>query len=467
MAIPTTRSSRQEGSTSSCCAAVTTAGDDEPDELLLDVNELADDADYVDLGLWDVSPGRSAAGLVGRLRRRRGLRAALPRPVVGSGPERRGAADRARGCLVGGLVVLLLPRPRRAVAAAPGLAAPARDARLRRRAGAGGAGRPVRARGAGDAAPATWWSIWSENRDTSEVWVARRRGPDLGAPLSVGGRRRGVEYHAEHVRHADGSDELLLVTNDEATEFRLARCPVPRAGDQDSSAWPPVRPEDPAERLEQVDAYVGHVVLTSRVGGRNQLRILPLDDLAGEGIVVRPGLGDRVPVGARRAERRARRGPDHRRGRVLPDAAGLVRPRPRHRGAHRAAPQGGARLRLRGVRRRAAVLPVRRRHPGPGHHPAPRRHAAGRLGAVRAVRLRRLRVGLPRPGVGPGDPEPARPRRGLRARPRPRRRRGWPALVAGRPDGAQAAHLRRPHRGGRRPRRGRPGRRLPDRAPAG
>ena len=129
--------------------------------------------------------------------------------------------------------------------------------------------------------------IWSENRDTSEVWVLDAREPE-GPAFSVGGRRRGVEYHAEHLKHPDGSDELLLVTNDEATEFRLARCPVPRSGDQDSSAWTPVRPEDPSERLEQVDAYVGHVVLTSRTGGRNQLRILPLDDLSGEGIVVRP-----------------------------------------------------------------------------------------------------------------------------------------------------------------------------------
>ncbi len=107
--------------------------------------------------------------------------------------------------------------------------------------------------------------IWSENRDTSEVWVLDAADP-TSAPRSVGGRRRGVEYHAEHVRHADGSDELLLVTNDGATEFRLARCPVPRSGDQDSTAWRPVRPEDPAERLEQVDAFAGHVVLTSRAG---------------------------------------------------------------------------------------------------------------------------------------------------------------------------------------------------------
>ncbi len=129
--------------------------------------------------------------------------------------------------------------------------------------------------------------IWSENRDTSEVWVVDATDP-TSAPLSVGGRRRGVEYRAEHVRHPGGTDELLLVTNDDATEYRLARCPVPRTVDQDATAWRPVRPENPAERLERADAFAGHVVLTSRAGGRNQLRILPLDDLTTEGIVVTP-----------------------------------------------------------------------------------------------------------------------------------------------------------------------------------
>ena len=160
-----------------------------------------------------------------------------------------------------------------------------------------------------------------------------------------------MEYHAEHVRYADGSDELLLVTNDGATEFRLARCPVPRSGDQDSSAWAPVRPEDPAERLEQVDAYAGHVVLTSRTGGRNQLRILPLDDLTGEGIVVRP-VSDIASLAA----------PDDRNVEhdvdriIVVDESYLMppvwsRPLAGDRRAHRAAPQGGARLRPRGVRR--------------------------------------------------------------------------------------------------------------------
>ncbi len=162
---------------------------------------------------------------------------------------------------------------------------------------------------------------------------------------------------------------------------------------------------------------------------------------------------DRVPVGAGRADFE-HDVPDHRRGRVLPDAAGLVGRRPGHRGAHRAAPQGGAGLRPRGVCRRERSFPSADGTLVPAtilrHVDTPLDGSA----PCAAVRLRRLRGGLSRPGVGPGDPEPARPRRGLRARPRPRGRGRWPALVAGRADGAQAAHLRRPRRGRRRAGRG-------------
>lgn len=121
--------------------------------------------------------------------------------------------------------------------------------------------------------------IWSGSRDTSEVWVVDAFDP-CSPPRSVGGRRLGVKYHAEHALLPDGTDELLLVTNDDATEFRLARCAVPRGADQDHTAWSPALPENPQERLERVDAFAGHAVLTLRAGGRRRLRVLPLD-LAG------------------------------------------------------------------------------------------------------------------------------------------------------------------------------------------
>jgi oligopeptidase B len=129
--------------------------------------------------------------------------------------------------------------------------------------------------------------IWSQSRDTSEVWVLDARRP-LGAPRSVGGRRRGVEYHAEHAVLPDGSDDLLVVTNDDATEFRLARCPVPRDSDQDHRSWQPARPESPTERLERVDAFADHAVLSFRSSGRHRLRVVPLGDLAGRGLLVEP-----------------------------------------------------------------------------------------------------------------------------------------------------------------------------------
>lgn len=135
--------------------------------------------------------------------------------------------------------------------------------------------------------------IWAESRDTRETWVLDAADPGA-APLSVGGRRPGVEYHAEHVVLADGTDALLVVTNDAATEFRLARCPVPRTADQDHTAWQPARAERPDERLERVDGFAGHAVLSVRADTEHRLRIVPLGDLDGDGILV----ASAVPCGS-------------------------------------------------------------------------------------------------------------------------------------------------------------------------
>ncbi len=73
-------------------------------------------------------------------------------------------------------------------------------------------------------------------------------------------RRRGVEYACEHARTPAG-DVLLIVTNDEAQEFRLVRAPLASPG---RDSWVEVLPEDPAERLYEVTAFAGHVVTTLR-----------------------------------------------------------------------------------------------------------------------------------------------------------------------------------------------------------
>lgn len=129
--------------------------------------------------------------------------------------------------------------------------------------------------------------IWAESRDTREVWVVDAASP-ASPPRSVGGRRPGIEYHAEHVVLPDGTDALLLVTNDDATEFRLARCPVPREADQDHTSWSPARAERPDERLERVDGFAGYAVLSFRSQYRHCLRVVPLDALDSDGFVIEP-----------------------------------------------------------------------------------------------------------------------------------------------------------------------------------
>jgi oligopeptidase B len=134
--------------------------------------------------------------------------------------------------------------------------------------------------------------VWAVSPDTTEVWVVDLTRP--GAPArSVGGRREGVKYHAEHAPLPDGEDVLLVVTDEGARESRLVAAPVPREVSQDHTTWRELVPEDPAVRLERADAFEGHVVLSVRTDGERRLRLLTLEGLlrgdgAAPGLELRP-----------------------------------------------------------------------------------------------------------------------------------------------------------------------------------
>ena len=125
----------------------------------------------------------------------------------------------------------------------------------------------VRGARTGDAA-----FIWAESRDTSEVWVVDTRDPDA-TPRSVEPRRKGVVYSCEHARTAEG-DVLLVVTNEGAGEFRLMTAPLATPGREH---WRELVAERPDRRLQTVDAFAGHAVLTYRVLESVVLTVLPLD----------------------------------------------------------------------------------------------------------------------------------------------------------------------------------------------
>ncbi len=312
----------------------------------------------------------------------------------------------------------------------------------------------VRATRSGD-----WVVVTSESNTTAETWLVDAHDPEA-PPRRAGGRRDGVRYRVDHRRRPGGDD--LLVVVDDRVEQRLMVAPVPGPEGADHTTWVEARPEDPAVHLERADAFGGGVVLSVRTGGAHQLVLVRHDDLAGAGHRGDQRGGRRR--GAARPHDGVRRRPGAGPGRVVAQPAGVERGGAGERRTPRRTTRGGAGLRPGGVRRGAARVPVGRRHARPGVGDAPPRHPARRHRAGGALRLRRLRLHV-RARVGPRAAVAARPRRGVGARPRPGRQRGWPGVVPRRQARGQAAHLRRPHRGRRRPRGSGHGRPRPDRHP--
>ena len=101
--------------------------------------------------------------------------------------------------------------------------------------------------------------MWSESNSTSESWFLDAHEP-MGTPRSIGSRRRGVRYRAEHRRLADGSADLLIVTNDGAVEFRLMTRSSARLDESGFVHLDRAIPENPNERLMRADAFSGALV---------------------------------------------------------------------------------------------------------------------------------------------------------------------------------------------------------------
>jgi oligopeptidase B len=107
---------------------------------------------------------------------------------------------------------------------------------------------------------------------TSEVRIL-----DTGDPLGdfrvVWPRREGVEYQVEHAVVA-GQDRLLIVHNDGAEDFQVVDVPADRPRDED--AWRTVVPASPGRRIEEVDAFAGHLTLEYRRDGLTRVAVIRL-----------------------------------------------------------------------------------------------------------------------------------------------------------------------------------------------
>ncbi|MFL6133959.1 MAG: oligopeptidase B, partial [Nocardioidaceae bacterium] len=115
--------------------------------------------------------------------------------------------------------------------------------------------------------------IGSGSKLTTEYAILDADDP-LGEFRVVAPRREGVDYSVEHARIA-GEDRLLVLHNDGAENYALAQAPVDATS---PDQWTPLIAHDQAVRLEDVDAFATHLVLSQRSDGLTQLRLILLNE---------------------------------------------------------------------------------------------------------------------------------------------------------------------------------------------
>lgn len=118
--------------------------------------------------------------------------------------------------------------------------------------------------------------IASGSKTTSEYRFLDADAPDTGWQIFAE-RREGLEYSLDHAVIA-GEDVFLVLHNHTGADFELATAPV---APTPAAEWRALIAHDPAVRLEDVDAFAGHLVVHQRSNGLTQLRILELD---GDGV---------------------------------------------------------------------------------------------------------------------------------------------------------------------------------------
>jgi oligopeptidase B len=119
----------------------------------------------------------------------------------------------------------------------------------------------------------------SGSKTTTEYAVLEADDP-TGEFRTVAPRRQGVEYGVEHAV-IGGEDCLLVLHNEGAENYALAKAPVDATSPEQ---WEPLLPHDPGVRLEDVEAFATHLVLSQRSDGLTQLRVILLDETRPDGL---------------------------------------------------------------------------------------------------------------------------------------------------------------------------------------
>ena len=111
------------------------------------------------------------------------------------------------------------------------------------------------------------------SKTTTEYRYLDADAPESGFQLFCA-RREGLEYSLDHAV-LGGEDVFLVQHNHTGPDFEIGVAPI---APTDPEGWRALVPHDPAVRLESVDAFSGHLVVHQRSDGLTQLRLLELDD---------------------------------------------------------------------------------------------------------------------------------------------------------------------------------------------
>jgi oligopeptidase B len=112
-----------------------------------------------------------------------------------------------------------------------------------------------------------------ESKMTSEAWTLAADQP-LGEFTVIEPRHQGIEYSIDHDRgdpSAGRETRFLIVTNDGAEDFRLMEAPD---ASPDRQHWQEVIGGRSGIRLDNVDPFIGHLVVFERVGGETRIRVI-------------------------------------------------------------------------------------------------------------------------------------------------------------------------------------------------
>src|SRR4051794_34243797 len=124
--------------------------------------------------------------------------------------------------------------------------------------------------------------IAAGSKITSEYRYLDADDPDAGFRV-FSERRPGLEYSLDHAV-LGGQDMFLVLHNHTGPDFELGTAPIAPTAPE---SWTALVPHDPAVRLEDVDAFASHLVVHQRSEGLTQLRVIELGaDGAGDDYLV-------------------------------------------------------------------------------------------------------------------------------------------------------------------------------------